>query len=174
LPQALHEGGYQVTVDLGIVLKAFEEGAAAQKGQAAVSQRLDRGGPWQSVKHCEFADDRSRSKDSEDPLRALGRRYAHLEDALFEPVAAITDCADFEQRLSLLEGYCRRFCQQSRRVLTRQSGQKVMGAEKAGRYDHRELPPRLCNGTLVRQPRVRIGKHGTIPGVRCRRRHSHT
>src|SRR4029077_10611180 len=43
LPQALHEGGYQVTVDLGIVLKAFEEGAAAQKGQPAVSQRLDRG-----------------------------------------------------------------------------------------------------------------------------------
>src|SRR3977135_2016960 len=43
VPQALDEGVDHGTVDLGIVLQAFEEGAAAQQGQPAVSQRFNRG-----------------------------------------------------------------------------------------------------------------------------------
>jgi len=127
LPQTLDENGDEVTVKPRIVTQAFEEYAAGHEGQSTISERLNRGGPWQSVNHCEFADDRSRSEDSEDPLCALRRSYAHLEDALFEPIAAIAYRAAFEECLSLLKGDRRRPCQQSRGELARQSGQEVVG-----------------------------------------------
>ena len=41
-------------------------------------------------------------------------------------------------------------CQQARRVLARQSGQKVMGPEITSPYDHINVPPSLRNGTLFR------------------------
>src|SRR5450755_293992 len=89
LPQTLDESGDEVTVHLRIVAQTFEEIAAGHEGQSTVSERLNGGRPWQSIQHCEFADDRSWSEDSEDPLCTLRRSYAHLENAFFEPIAAI-------------------------------------------------------------------------------------
>src|SRR5262245_66395647 len=74
-----------------------EEGAAGDEDQATVSQCLNRGRPWQSVNHCEFSYNRSRSEDRENSLSALIRRYADLKDALFEPIASIAFVADLER-----------------------------------------------------------------------------
>src|SRR5580704_15443578 len=141
LPQTLDESGDEVPVNLRIVAQTFEENAAGHEGQFTVFERLNRGGPWQSVKHCEFTDDRSRPEDCEDPLCALRRSYAHLEDALFEPIAAIAYRADFEECLPLLKRYRRRPCQQSRRELARQSGQKVVGPKITSPRDHTKAFP---------------------------------
>jgi hypothetical protein len=163
LPQTLDKSGDEVTVNLRIVTQTFEEITAGHEGQFAISERLNRGGPWQSVKHCEFADDRSRSEDSEDPLCALRRSYAHLEDALFEPIAAIADRANFEECLPLLKRYRRRPCQQSRRVLTRQSGQEVVGPEIASPSDHRLTCLQACETPGFAHPQVE--SKGTIPSL---------
>jgi hypothetical protein len=144
LPQTLDESGDEVTVHLRIVAQTFEENAAGHEGQSTVSERLNGGRPWQSIQHCEFADDRSWSEDSEDPLCTLRRSYAHLENAFFEPIAAIAYRADFEECLSLLKRYRRRPCQQSRRVLTRQSGQEVVGPKIANLSDHTSVPSNVA------------------------------
>jgi hypothetical protein len=100
-----------MAVNFGMVTQKTKEDASWHEGQSTVSQRLDRGGPWESVNHGEFANDRAWAKDRENPFCALNRSYAHFEYAFFEPKAAIAICPSLEEDLSSFKRCRGRPCQ---------------------------------------------------------------
>src|SRR5262249_6768095 len=92
--------------------------------------------PWQSINHCEFANDRAGTEDREDALSALVRRDADFEDTFREPIAAVGWVATLEECLSLCKVYRRRVCQQPRGVFSRESRQQVMRTERGSSTRH--------------------------------------
>ena len=70
---------HKVLMDLWVLLSKALEGSSAEEAKLAVSQGMDRCGPWQPVDHSEIADDCTRSDDRNYALFNLRRYQTDLD-----------------------------------------------------------------------------------------------